>query len=61
LQANQLAERIGALAYFETSAMSGAGVQELFDYVAEVSLKTPYHKKVSKTAAVTSYFKSRSS
>jgi hypothetical protein len=34
-----MAIRIGALAYFETSALQNEGLRELFDYVAEAALK----------------------
>jgi hypothetical protein len=40
---------IGALAYFETTALGRSGLYELFQYVAEASLKTQQKKSASTT------------
>jgi len=37
-EGRKLAEHIGALAYFETSSVTNAGLSELFDYAARVAL-----------------------
>lgn len=42
-----MASRIGALAYFETSALQKQGLHEVFDYVAEAALKKSPRQKVS--------------
>lgn len=38
-QGEALCKRIGAMAYFETSAKTHVGARELFDYAAKVALK----------------------
>ncbi|KAF1832708.1 GTP-binding protein rho3 precursor, partial [Decorospora gaudefroyi] len=45
---DKLAIKMQALAYFETSAVKQEGLAELFDYVAEASLKTPSSPKLTR-------------
>ena len=47
MQADRLAIKIQALAYFETSAIKKQGLAELFDYVAEAALRTVPKSKTS--------------
>jgi ethanolamine utilization protein EutP (predicted NTPase) len=44
-QAKRIAQEIGAVAYFETSALRRKGVDELFSYVAEYAVMKPIAKK----------------
>jgi hypothetical protein len=44
-QAEHMAQKMGALAYFETSALNHKGLDKVFSYVAEVSVMKPMAKK----------------
>jgi hypothetical protein len=47
MQADRLAIKMQALAYFETSTIERSGLSELFNYAAEAALKTIYKSKTS--------------
>jgi hypothetical protein len=55
-----MAIRIGALAYFETSALQNEGHRELFEYVAEAALKKKIAGQQSKLSSDIRCFLSKS-